>query len=57
MPEPAPQLLVNEPVERLRRGAVGILAHRVGLRVHKFEVEPLHMGQSQRKVHVAHELV
>jgi hypothetical protein len=57
MPEPEPQLPVNEPVERLSTGAVGILAHRVGVRVHEFEVEPLHIGQAERKLHAVDALV
>jgi hypothetical protein len=56
-PEPAPQLLVNDPVERLSTGAVGILAYQVGVRVSEFEVEPLELGLSRSKVHSANALV
>jgi hypothetical protein len=56
-PEPAAQLLVNDPVERLDMGAVGILAYNVGVQVHEFEVEPLHVGAPQPKVHAADALV
>jgi hypothetical protein len=50
-PEPAAQLLVNDPVERLDMGAVGVLAYNVGIRVHEFEVEPLQIGAPQPKAH------
>jgi hypothetical protein len=56
-PEPAPQLLVSDPVERLGMGAVGILAYNVGVQVHEFEVEPLKAGAPRREVHAAAALV
>jgi hypothetical protein len=56
-PEPAPQLLVPDPVERLAAGAVGILAYNVGVQVHEFEVEPLELGAPRHKVHAADALV
>lgn len=39
--EPAPQLVVDDPIDRLPRGAVGILAYQVGVRLYEFEVRPL----------------
>jgi hypothetical protein len=39
--EPQPQLVVDDPVDPLRRGAVGILAYHVGVRLYEFEVRPL----------------
>lgn len=38
--EPAPQLVVENPVDRLPRGCVGILAHRAAVRLYEFEVCP-----------------
>lgn len=40
-PEPAPQLVADDPVDRLPQGAVGILAFRVGLRLYEYQVSPL----------------
>jgi hypothetical protein len=42
--EPSPQLLVDEPIERLPQGSVGILAYRVGVRLYEFDVMPLSDG-------------
>jgi hypothetical protein len=39
--EPPPQLVVDDPIEPLRQGAVGILAYHVGVRLYEFEVRPL----------------
>jgi hypothetical protein len=39
--QPPPQLVVDDPVDPLGRGAVGILAYHVGVRLYKFEVRPL----------------
>lgn len=40
-PEPSPQLLVDDAIDRLPRGSVGILAYQVGVRLYEFEVSPL----------------
>ncbi len=40
-PEPAPQLSVPNPVERLPQGSVGIIAHRCGVRIYEYKVSPL----------------
>ena len=42
--EPPPQLVVDDPIDPLRQGAVGILAYNVGVRVYEFEVRPLSDG-------------
>lgn len=39
--EPAPQLVVDDPIDPLRQGAAGILAYHVGVRLYEFEVRPL----------------
>jgi hypothetical protein len=39
--EPTPQLVVGDPVDPLRQGAVGILAYHVGVRLYEFAVRPL----------------
>jgi hypothetical protein len=39
-PEPSP-LVVDEPVDRLPQGSVGILAYKVGVRLYEFEVVPV----------------
>jgi hypothetical protein len=56
-PEPAPQLLVNDPIERLDAGSVGILAYNVGVRVHGFEVVPVRPGLREQKAYAAEALV
>jgi hypothetical protein len=38
---PPPQLVVDDPIDPLKRGAVGILAYQVGVRLYEFEVRPL----------------
>jgi hypothetical protein len=38
--EPPPQLVVDDPIDPLRHGAVGILAYHVGVRLYEFEVRP-----------------
>jgi hypothetical protein len=37
--QPSPQVVVNNPTQYLERGAVGIIAHRCGVRVYDFEIE------------------
>lgn len=39
--EPPPQVVVEEPVDLLPRGSVGIISHQAGIRVYEFEVKPL----------------
>jgi hypothetical protein len=39
--EPSSQLSVDDPIDPLRQGAVGILAYHVGVRLYEFEVRPL----------------
>jgi hypothetical protein len=38
--EPAPQVYVSEPLDRLPRGSVGIIAHHCAVRVYEFAVVP-----------------
>lgn len=40
-PEPPPQLVVDEAIDRLPHGSVGVLAYQVGVRLYEFEVSPL----------------
>lgn len=42
--EPLPQLVVDDPIDPLGQGAVGILAYHVGVRLYEFEVRPLSDG-------------
>ncbi|MBW1788891.1 MAG: hypothetical protein JRK53_20130 [Deltaproteobacteria bacterium] len=39
--EPSPQVVARKPVEKLAGGSVGIVAHRCGLRVYEFTVNPI----------------
>jgi hypothetical protein len=39
--QPPQQLVVDDPIDPLRQGAVGILAYHVGVRLYEFEVRPL----------------
>ena len=38
--EPSPQLVIDDPMDPLPQGAVGILAYNVGVRLYEFEVRP-----------------
>ena len=40
-PEPAPQVVAHQPIDRLPEGAVGIIAHHCAVRVYEFEVVPV----------------
>ncbi|MGI9534500.1 MAG: hypothetical protein ACR2NW_06085, partial [Thermodesulfobacteriota bacterium] len=39
--EPSPQLVVNEPIEVLPQGSVGIIAYNCGVRIYEFNVNPM----------------
>jgi hypothetical protein len=39
--EPAPQVVVDEPEERLENGSVGLLALQIAVRLFEFEVRPI----------------
>ena len=39
--EPVPQVVLSNPPEMLKHGAVGILAHQVGVRLYSYAVSPL----------------
>mgnify|MGYP001037836647 CR=1 FL=1 len=39
--EPAPQIVVNKPIDPLPYGSVGIIAYQVGVRLYQFDVTPL----------------
>ncbi len=39
-PEPPPQIVIDEPIDRLPQGSVGILAYNVGVRLYDYLVVP-----------------
>jgi hypothetical protein len=41
MREPPPQVVIDNPVEMLPRGSVGIIVHHAGIRVYEFKVKPI----------------
>ena len=46
--ELSPQIIVNNPIDYLRNGSVGILAFQVALKIHEFRVSPIkEIGQSR----------
>jgi|GEM_PF-1779520 len=47
-PEPAPQVVAHQPIDRHPEGAVGIIAHHCAVQVHEFEVVPVEPNAKKR---------
>ena len=54
-PEPPPQLVVDDPMDPLPQGAVGILAYNVGVRLYEFEVRPVTDNRASSAAPIAHQ--